>query len=55
MCCASRKIVDSIGPWQQEDEAEFERDLAISRAALGESVFAGAVEQAVAYALESQN
>lgn len=59
LCWASRKIVDSIGAWQQEDEAEFERDLAASRAALGESAFAEAVEQgrlmtmeqAIAYAL----
>jgi tetratricopeptide (TPR) repeat protein len=56
---ASRNIADSIGAWQQENEAEFERDVAACRAALGESAFAAAVaegramtmEQAIDYAL----
>jgi tetratricopeptide (TPR) repeat protein len=60
---ASRNIIDSIGAWQQEDEAEFENDLAAFRAALGESEFAEAVEQgrtmtmeqAIAYALEDED
>src|SRR5215207_639581 len=41
---ASRNIDDSIGVWQQEDETNFENELAAFRAALGESEFAEAVE-----------
>ena len=48
-----------IGEWGQEDNAEFENNLAIYRAALGESTFAEAtehsrsmtLEQAIEYAL----
>jgi predicted ATPase/DNA-binding XRE family transcriptional regulator len=57
---AARNISESIGAWTENDESEFENDLASCRAALGESAFAAAVEQgrsmtmerAVAYALE---
>jgi predicted ATPase/DNA-binding XRE family transcriptional regulator len=56
----SRNIFDSIGVWRQEDQAEFEKDLAVFRDTLGETEFAAAVEQgramtmeqAIAYALE---
>jgi predicted ATPase/transcriptional regulator with XRE-family HTH domain len=59
---ASRNIFDSIGAWQQEDDAEFEIDIAPCRAALRESEFADAaergramtMEQAVEYALENE-
>jgi predicted ATPase/class 3 adenylate cyclase/DNA-binding XRE family transcriptional regulator len=59
---ATRNISESIGAWQQEDDPWFEEQLAHSRAALGESEFAAAVEQgramtmeqAIAYALEDQ-
>lgn len=57
---ASRNIFDSIGVWQQEDEIEFEKELALCRARLSETEFATAtaegramtMEQASAYALE---
>jgi tetratricopeptide (TPR) repeat protein len=60
--CASRTIFDSIGTWQQEDEAQFQDFLITCRARLDESAFAEAVEQgrtmtteqAIAYALEDQ-
>jgi predicted ATPase len=60
---ASRNILDSIGAWQQEAEAEFARDRAVCRAALDEVTFAAAeqegramtMEQAIAYALEDQD
>jgi predicted ATPase/DNA-binding XRE family transcriptional regulator len=63
LCWASRNILDSIGAWQQEAEAEFARDLAACRAALDEVTFAAAeqagramtMEQAIAYALEDQD
>ncbi len=57
---ASKNILDSIGVWRQDDEAELEEKLAASRAALVKSTFthtieqgrAMTLEQAVAYALE---
>ena len=57
---ASRNIFDSIGAWQEEDDAEFANDLASCRSGLNESEFAEAVkqgramtiEQVIAYALE---
>lgn len=57
---ASRNILDTIGAWQQEDESEFENELAPCRGMLSESEFADAVEQgramtmeqAIAFALE---
>ena len=57
---AARNVYDSIGAWRQENEPEFERSLAACHTALGESAFAGAVEQgraltveqAIEYALE---
>lgn len=60
---AYRSILDSIGVWSERDEDEFENDLAPSRAGLGESEFAQAMEQgramtmeqAIAYALEDQS
>ncbi len=59
---ASRNIFDSIGVWRQEDNAEFENDLAPCRAALSQAEFEQAVEQghlmtmeqAIAYALDDQ-
>jgi hypothetical protein len=59
---AAKDVAESIGAWWKEDEAEFDDKLATSRAALGESSFAEAVEQgraltmeqAIAYALENQ-
>jgi len=59
---ASRNTLDSIGVWQQEDQTEFENHLTTCHAALSESAFAAAVEearsltmeQAIAYALEKQ-
>ena len=59
---AAKNVYDSIGAWQQEDQAEFEIELRPCRATLGEVEFAEAVErgrlmtmeQAIAYALESQ-
>jgi hypothetical protein len=58
----SRNIYDSIGVWQQEDEAKFENELALCRTRLSEQEFAVAtaegraitMEQAIAYALEDQ-
>ncbi|MCI0552631.1 MAG: helix-turn-helix domain-containing protein [Anaerolineae bacterium] len=58
---AGKNVATSIGVWSQEDEINFENDLAPCRAALGESEFAEAVEQgramtmeqAIAYALEN--
>ena len=57
---AHRNILDLIGVWSEDDEPEFESDVAPCRAALGEEAFAQAVEegramtmeQAIAYALE---
>jgi len=59
---AAKKIADSVGAWQQEDDTEFENNLASCRAVLGEGEFAAAVEQgramtmeqAIAYALETR-
>jgi non-specific serine/threonine protein kinase len=56
---ASRNILDSIGAWRQNDEAELEEKLASCRAALDESTFAHTIErghtmtmeQAIEYAL----
>ena len=58
--CAGKGLAASIAAWLQEDELNFENDLAPCRAALGESAFAAAVEQgrlmtmeqAISYALE---
>ena len=57
---ATRKISESIGTWQQEDESWFENHLAPCRAVLSESEYVEAVEQgramtmeqAIAYALK---
>ena len=59
---AAKNIYDSIGAWQQDDEAEFENELALCRTRLSEPEFAAAIaegrlmtiEQAIAYALEEQ-
>jgi hypothetical protein len=59
---AAKNIYDSIGVWGQEDEANFEKELASCRTQLSEREFAAAVaggramtmEQAIAYALEDQ-
>jgi predicted ATPase/class 3 adenylate cyclase len=59
---AAKDVAKSVGAWWKEDETEFDDKLATSRAALGESSFAEAVEQgraltmeqAIAYALEDQ-
>jgi hypothetical protein len=56
----SKNIYDSIGAWQQEDEAKFENELALCRTQLSEPEFAAAItagramtmEQAIEYALE---
>jgi hypothetical protein len=58
----AKNIYDSIGVWQQEDDAEFENELALCRARLSEPDFAEAMaagramtmEQAIAYALNDQ-
>ena len=60
---AAKNLYDSIGVWQAEAEDEFMKDLAPTRAVLGESAFAAAVEQgramtieqAIEYALEDQS
>jgi predicted ATPase/transcriptional regulator with XRE-family HTH domain len=57
---AAKIIYDSIGIWQQENEAKFEKDLALCRTRLSEPKFAAAIaegramtmEQAITYALE---
>lgn len=59
---AARTILDSIGVWRQDDEAELENNLAACLTGLGETEFTQAVEhsramtteQAIAYALEVQ-
>jgi len=59
----AKNIYDSIGVWQQEDEANFENELVLCRTRLSESEFAAAtakgramtMEQAIAYALENSN
>ena len=59
---AARNIFDSIGVWQQEDEAEFQKELTGCRTHLSEPEFEEAVEegramtmeQAIAYALEGK-
>jgi predicted ATPase/transcriptional regulator with XRE-family HTH domain len=61
--CAGKNVYDSIGAWQPEDDPKLEEYLNLCRATLSESEFTTAVEngramtmeQAVAYALESQN
>ena len=60
---ASRNILDSIGAWRQDDEAELEQKLASCRPALDESTFAHSVErdhammieQAIEYALSNNS
>ena len=60
---AFKNVLDSIGAWRQDDEAELEENLATCRAALSESEFAEVVEQgrgmtmeqAIAYALEKSD
>jgi tetratricopeptide (TPR) repeat protein len=57
---ASRNIFDSIGAWRQENEADFENQLALCHTLLSEPEFAAAVaegramtiEQAIGYALK---
>jgi predicted ATPase/DNA-binding XRE family transcriptional regulator len=57
---AAKNIYDSIGTWQQEDEANFENELALCRNLLSEPEFAAAIaegramtmEQAIDYALK---
>ena len=60
---ASRNIYDSIGAWQQEDEAKFDIELALCRTRLSAPEFAAAIaegramttEQAIVYALEESS
>jgi hypothetical protein len=49
---ASRNIYDSIGVWQQEDEAEFENELALCRTLLSEPEFAAAIAECRAMTME---
>ena len=58
---ATKKVLDSIGAWTEEDKLVLENDLAPCRAALGDEEFEEAVQQgrvmimeeAIAYTLES--
>jgi predicted ATPase len=60
---AGKKVYDSVGAWQPEDDKNWEERLRLCRAALLESEMADAVEegramtmeQAIAYALESRD
>jgi hypothetical protein len=49
---ASRNILDSIGAWRQDDEANLEKKLASCRAALDESTFAHTIERGHAMTME---
>jgi hypothetical protein len=49
---ASKNILDSIGAWRQEGEAELEAKLASCRATLDESTFAQAIERGHALTME---
>jgi predicted ATPase/transcriptional regulator with XRE-family HTH domain len=49
---AAKNIYDSIGAWQQEDEAEFEKELALCRTRLSELEFTAAIAESRAMAME---
>jgi hypothetical protein len=49
---AAKIVFESIGAWQPEDDLDFETKLALCRNALGESVFATAVQQGHALTME---